>query len=105
MSNVNPKSGNTWESVGEYYGYPKCCIDYFVKTIQIGQLRDEVSEHTGFLPCLDHAKMIKDGTIRLQDLILPTRQCPHQFPIDDMDASGGEKLINRKKKIYKHLMN
>ena len=68
---------------GNKYGFPKCCIDEFVsKPPSIMKsavptfgdlLRFEMAkvhgEYTGFIPCLNHAKMIKEKKITLPELI------------------------------------
>lgn len=68
---------------GKKYGFPQCCIDEFVaKTPSMmsnsqptsdDKLRFEMAkingQFTGFVPCLKHAKMIKDKDITLGELI------------------------------------
>lgn len=68
---------------GNKYGFPKCCIDEFIsKTPSMMQnskptkddlLRFEMGKingnFTGFVPCLNHAKMIQQKKITLFELI------------------------------------
>lgn len=81
------ESDKAWiqESIesGEKYGFPKCCIDEFVslppgemkknKPTEDHVLRFEMGkingDFTGFVPCINHARMIQQGKILLSDLI------------------------------------
>ena len=68
---------------GNKYGFPKCCIAEFIaKTPSMMKnskpttndiLRFEMAKingnYTGFIPCLNHAKMIKAKKITLPELI------------------------------------
>jgi len=80
---------------GNKYGYPKCCIDEFVaitpsmmqkmKPTKTHLLRVEMSmvngKYSGFFPCENHAKMIKEKKITLGDLIdYKKREDPMPFP-------------------------
>lgn len=67
--------------LGEYFGYPKCCIDSFC---------DESKERTayqkavkslgyGFVPCEDCARLVVEGRVEVQDLI-QNRICISEFP-------------------------
>ena len=71
----------TIEDLGEWFGYPRCCIDYFL--ISAGaMLNDEGAEagmNTGFIPCPNCAKKVLDGKIKLGDLI-KNRKAPDAFP-------------------------
>lgn len=84
-----------WERMGKHFGYPKCCIDSFVKraTRLVSGLRAEltsnqqrVHNHTGFIPCDECSKDIVRGEKSLEGLIdTGTRTCKYQFPTDEMD--------------------
>jgi hypothetical protein len=83
---------------GQYYGYPKCCIIEFLKVADLrrkdaakwSELRKakaqsyDVSNHSGFIPCMAHAKMIYEGKASLASLI-SNRVCKYPFPEDNMD--------------------
>lgn len=67
--------------LGEYFGYPKCCIESFC---------DESKERTayqkavanlkyGFVPCDDCARKVVEGRVEVQDLI-QNRICNTEFP-------------------------
>lgn len=75
---------NENEPLGELLGYPKCCIKEFCNQPPIvlesnilptdeDQMRYESAcidgDFTGFIPCVNHAKQIKDGKIKLSSLI------------------------------------
>jgi hypothetical protein len=62
-----------WKIVGKYFGYPQCCVDYFLS----GQ-RDTCGIH-GFIPCEHHFKLIRDKKLKLSDL-MKDRICILPFP-------------------------
>lgn len=81
--------------LGEYYGYPKCCINHFVDNILNGKKsileyqkiyvkNYETSKHTGFIPCTRHTNLILKNKMRLEDLIR-NRKCKKKFPNDNDD--------------------
>ena len=83
---------NYKKKTGEYYGYPKCCINHFVDNILCGKKsileyqkiyvkNYEVSKNTGFIPCTRHTNLILRNKIRLEDLIR-NRKCKKKFPND-----------------------
>lgn len=70
--------------LGEMLGYPNCCIKEFCNQPPIvlegnilptdeDQMRYDSAcidgDFTGFIPCFNHAKQIKDGKIKLSSLI------------------------------------
>lgn len=76
----------TYEDLGVYYGYPKCCIKHFiVDNKKDFKLRTKVGNLTGFLPCTECAQKVANGEIELKDLIQSYRKCRHKFPIDNWD--------------------
>ncbi len=73
---------------GRHYGYPRCCVRSFVYPIKeddyltLFENRPKVQQlaaKNGFIPCLKHSKMILDGEIKIEDLILPTRMDSRPF--------------------------
>lgn len=83
MSTVLMKSKN--QCWGDYFGYPKCCIKAFhtmlIQDIKFNQISIERKRATkyGFVPCQRCAQKILEGKIKVEDCILPTRQCPKPF--------------------------
>lgn len=76
--------------LGNYYGYPKCCVDQFCEEAGLILLdlilldrkdRTEVSEHLGFMPCNKHTKRILEKKTTLRKLIGKHRKCPSAFPV------------------------
>ena len=71
--------------VGIYFGYPKCCIEFYMKSIFDKNMQNEVqqsmevSNETGFIPCTKHAQQIMKKEITLSD-ILCNRECETTFP-------------------------
>ena len=74
--------------VGEYYGYPKCCIDQFVENMysdRRNNIHNQMSYKAskgGFVPCIEHAEQILCREINIADLIV-NRQCKTKFPRDN----------------------
>lgn len=73
--------------LGEYYGYPKCCIITFYETMgALGNPKGaEAGNYTGFIPCPKCADKVLSGELELKDLIT-NRICKKEFPKDDMDV-------------------
>lgn len=49
-----PTAINELRATGQEFGYPKCCIDSFIKDItdaRIGRRQDRVFNGTGYIPC------------------------------------------------------
>ena len=73
--------------VGTYFGYPECCIEYFMKKMCDRSLQKKAhknimaSDGTGFIPCTKHARKILNKEITLCD-ILCNRECETIFPND-----------------------
>lgn len=74
---------------GQYYGYPQCCIESYLRQCQepywyekyflkYKNLRLRLGM-TGFIPCENHMKQINDGTLRPNDLIT-NRKCKVAYP-------------------------
>ena len=78
-------SEKKWREKGEYYGYPPCCIEYFINK-EPGVFTNEeleVLDGNGFIPCPGHSTEIKAGIITLEKLIT-NRKCPTPYPIGDL---------------------
>lgn len=75
--------------MGEYFGYPTCCIDSWCKNHpQFYFNRPEVQRQAsveGFVPCLTHSEEIVAGTVTHEELIA-NRICPTAFPDQGSDA-------------------
>jgi hypothetical protein len=70
-----------WKEKGHYYGYPPCCIQEFLeksKEILRTEAQKKVSG-TGFVPCHHHSVAILKGDVKIEELILPTRQHSKPF--------------------------
>jgi hypothetical protein len=68
-----------WKRTGEFFGYPPCCIDSFLRGERTS-LQEWTSEGTGFIPCHEHAEEIECGMTTLDELIGAHRKCPVPFP-------------------------
>jgi hypothetical protein len=92
--------------LGEYYGYPDCCIEAFIgRKHDKRRVRDicprscKAARRTGFIPCDKHAEEILRGSIRIEDLIVD-RKCETRFPNGDDKLLTGYRQITRSR-IYK----
>ena len=65
--------------LGMYYGYPSCCIIYFLTNFNFNgsNSRQKYSNKcikagngSGFIPCPGHAKEINEGKIKLEDCFI-----------------------------------
>ena len=76
-------------TVGNYYGYPKCCIDEFIFTrikmkIKIPEKLIKISKNSGFIPCLKCCIKITNKNTQVKSLI-KKRKCKLNFPYDGND--------------------
>ena len=66
-------SGNSWENIGLFFGYPKCCIDHMVKHGGFfgmpedfkQQYRQNIFCGFGYIPCPEHLKMDYEDIVDL----------------------------------------
>lgn len=81
-----------WQNNGKYFGYPQCCIDFFIKrgiavlngdfnSIKLSPEHENLSIKTGFIPCCLHAEKIINKEIKVEDLI-KNRESINIFPYD-----------------------
>lgn len=74
---------NTWESFGEHYGYPPCCVAAFRLNWCEETKRaypDGPFMGTGFIPCIAcAAEAAKDFPAWVAKNITPNRKCPTKF--------------------------
>ena len=75
---------------GKYWGYPVCCIKYFIANRgylkeyeTIDELSKLASNNTGFYPCVIHAQHIIDKFIKIEDLIKDSRKAKYDFPNEE----------------------
>ena len=73
-------------NLGDYYGYPKCCQDFFFqkrmseKNLTLTQNQRHASNGKGFIPCPTCADYLVENNLKIVYLI-KNRICPHIFPI------------------------
>lgn len=77
---------NNSKNHGEYFGYPKCCIDYVENRTESQKvldfdIKDDMSE-TGFIPC--PVCRTSKTTEQLTAEIKQNRKCPTDFPNGEM---------------------
>lgn len=64
-----------WYLQGKYFGYPRCCIEAFLRE---EQCHDSVFYGTGFLPC---KKCNKRDPFEIVEIINTNRVCPEKFEL------------------------
>ena len=71
---------------GEFFGYPKCCVNSFIKYMSGKGKRTHIQSKTahpeGFVPCNKHAKQIHMREIHIHDII-KKRVCTIEFNRDN----------------------
>lgn len=77
---------------GIYYGYPKCCINFYLKHCGVSYWYNKfldkypkanrLLDGKGFIPCEKHLKEIEKGKILPKDLI-KNRKAKNKYPIGD----------------------
>ena len=74
----------TRRDIGEYYGYPKCCIEGFEKNKlkRPSKLQSKIAKSQGFIPCMSCCKLIIEDEIKIENLI-KNRECELPFPNDE----------------------
>jgi hypothetical protein len=88
------------EETGAYFGYPKCCIAYFMNRYnnQLMPRKQYIQDNdTGFLPCKPCADRVLSGEITIDQLIT-NRECETEFPNDD-----GEKIMAQRKALRERI--
>lgn len=96
--------------LGEYYGYPKCCIDEFFERRSCDRNTVKItyktcflaSKQSGFVPCKKHAEDIVNKKITLGDLI-SNRSCKSSFPKGNDDLLDHYHRMNRFTIRLKHV--
>ena len=67
------------KSLGNYYGYPECCIKDFKKIQRPNKLQIKISNKSGFIPCMMCCQLIINDEIKIKHLI-QNRKCKIPFP-------------------------
>lgn len=91
-----------WEALGEYFGYPGCCVRAFLYQPRSERTIHQLMVHddTGFVPCPACAQKIDEGRATLKSLI-QNRICTSEFPNngdDDAMNDYADQFEMRKKK-------
>lgn len=107
--------------IGQYYGYPQCCIDDFFETADVDivtgcmradylqrrkdhNMRQEqlaqagvnpkhLCDRSGFIPCRNHCQMVIDDKIQIKDIIV-NRVCRTAFPNSEQDDKRLDKFMD-----------
>lgn len=73
------KYENVWKLYGEYFGYPKCCIESFDKQNKFTRNQRYVHKRKGFIPCDSCAEKILNNETTIEGLI-KDRICSLPYP-------------------------
>lgn len=77
----------SWEELGRHFGYPECCIDWFVnvriRNVYRGftQQQESVHGYNGFIPCPACAEKVTKDTIHT---LIKNRVCETPYPNDGL---------------------
>jgi hypothetical protein len=82
----------SFEKLGEHFGYPVCCIEFFKTQEHMTthlSLYEELmpksgAYRTGYIPCLNHLRLLCDNKVTIQEL-LKGRKCLTIFPFHRRD--------------------
>jgi hypothetical protein len=87
----------TVKEAGQYYGYPECCIEWFITRAltfpgmpPLTPAQAAAHGGRGFVPCPECAEKVTAETIHT---LIKERQCIHPYPKDDDDVEFERKLI------------
>lgn len=74
-----------WSKAGRYFGYPECCIEWFINRIgyDVNEEQEAISNGNGFIACPACAKKVVTKEINFTDLI-KNRIHPEPYPYDDI---------------------
>lgn len=82
-------SNDKWhQDQGEYFGYPQCCITWFIeeranvelhKRRPLTEKQESVHNFRGFIPCPVCAEKVTSQTV---DTLIQNRKCPSPYPKD-----------------------
>jgi hypothetical protein len=102
------KQGSHYQCLGEHFGYPMCCIEFF-------KTQDHMTTHlslyeelmpksgayrTGYIPCLNHLRLLCDNKVTIQEL-LKGRKCLTRFPHHRRDIDRCAECVIRRKQFFK----
>lgn len=74
--------------IGKFFGYPKCCINWFINNRMINwkpldEQQELVNGNKGFIPCPECAKKVTKETL---SSLIKNRVCSTPFPVDKDDG-------------------
>lgn len=84
-----------FEKTGRHFGYPACCIDWFVGRVfgnnpfPLTPEQEKVNGNNGFVPCPKCADRVASGEITIEDLIVDRE---HPLPYPNVDRKYMELL-------------
>jgi hypothetical protein len=82
-------------NLGEYYGYPQCCIEFYEKNRAPYWFRPYQVKYpkafrkldgSGFIPCEAHLKEIEEGKDPIE--LIANRHSPAPFPLGVEELTG-----------------
>ena len=72
-------AADPWLVIGLYFGYPRCCIDSFMKLRHLVDRPNHSLMGTGFVPCKTCAET--KTAVELVEEIKSQRSCTTPFPL------------------------
>lgn len=101
---------NRFTAFGQYFGYPKCCTEWFfqsrvlkVITYDLTDAQQLVHQGNGFIPCPSCARKVLRKDLEVEELISDERICPTPYP--DHDCTQSLKWIDKQENLkeYEHI--
>ena len=75
------RNSSQWQTYGEYFGYPECCVAAFRMLEHFGKDVEYKLNGTGYIPC---SVCNEKSEEELLETIAKNRKCPTPFPEDGM---------------------
>ena len=113
MCDLCKQDDNEIRRIGKAFGYPNCCIEEFISDGKIMMEFDEDVRNddqifialltNGFVPCKEHAKMLKDMN-DVENLLLETRNIEESNELNKSvrKRKNGKTFLSKPKKRRKH---
>lgn len=86
VSCISVTHQNSWRTYGTYYGYPTCCINYFVAHGHFACPSHDKLVGTGYLPC---PACSETSAYDMTEIINHNRHAPEPFPMESKGMVPG----------------
>ncbi len=85
-----------WSAFGKFYGYPECCVEWFIKrkSLRLTKQQERIHGGNGFIPCPSCAKKITEETI---NQLITNRICSRDYPNEEVDVKEVNRFLRTQK--------